>query len=590
MAPTAMPRKALVLGDDIRSLLSVIRSLGRGGIEIHIGWYPANTEALRSRYVGRAHSLPAYDPDDDRWKPALVELMERERFDLVIPCSDPTTVPLQAHRVELERHGHIYLLDDRAFRVVSNKFMANELARSLGIRVPRELVVRGIDEADQVREMFELPVVLKPQWSYDPGSLGPRRMVRKLDAWEKLIPSLREMLSAGPVAVQEYVRGRGVGVELLLADGRPLLEFQHQRLHEPPQGGSGPYRQSVPLDPELRDAALALLGALHYTGVAMVEFRHDPQTRNWAFIEVNGRFWGSLPLAVAAGADFPLALFQFLVEGRRDFSRRYRVGLCCRNWRNDLWWLAANLRARRAKASLHTMPLHQVGLEALGNIITLRERSDTFAWDDPGPALMELKLIARDLGEGLRWRLGRFYLQSRPTRRRLERRARAALNAASSILFVCLGNICRSPFAEGLARRCSSPARTIRSAGYYPKANRRCPDRAIECAARWGIDLHDHRSRLLSDAMLQEFEAVFVFDEQNHRRLATDFPAVRRRLHFVGALELEGPLFIADPFGLELADFERCYRQIAEAISGADRADETRARHNASIGAASTKR
>jgi protein-tyrosine-phosphatase len=397
------------------------------------------------------------------------------------------------------------------------------------------------------------------------------------------------MLPAGPVAVQEYVRGRGTGVELLLADGEPLLEFQHQRLHEPPQGGAGPYRQSIPLTPELRNAALAFLGALRYTGVAMVEFKVDPQTKKWAFIEVNGRFWGSLPLAVAAGADFPLALFQFLVEGRREFPQRYRVGLCCRNWRNDLWWLRTNMAAHRSNPTLHTIPLHRVGLEALNSVITFRERSDTFAWDDPGPALTELKLIARELGQGVRQRCVRLYLQSRPTRWRLERRARKALNIASSILFVCLGNICRSPFAEGIARRYLSSERTIRSAGYYPKADRCCPDPAVETAVHWDVDLRDHRSQLLTDTMLQDFEAVFVFDEQNYQRLATDFPLVRKRLHFVGALKLDGPLFIADPFGLELADFERCYRQIAEAISKATHADETRAPVGASTSAANTR-
>jgi protein-tyrosine-phosphatase/predicted ATP-grasp superfamily ATP-dependent carboligase len=575
MVRSAPQRKALVLGDDLRPLLSVIRSLGRGGIEVHIGWHPAHTEALRSRYLNRAHHLPAYRPDDDRWKRSMVELMDRERFDLVIPCSDPTTVPLQTHRAELEPHGRIYLLDDLAFRVVSDKFKANELARSLGIRVPRELVVRRLVESDQVREMFELPVVVKPQWSHDPHALGPRRLVRLVDSWEKLVSALKEMLPAGPVSVQEFVRGRGTGVELLLADGKPLLEFQHQRLHEPPLGGAGPYRQSMALTPELRDAALAFLGAVRYTGVAMVEFKVDPQTKNWAFIEVNGRFWGSLPLAVAAGADFPLALFQFLVEGRREFPRRYRVGLRCRNWRSDLWWLRSNIRAHRSNPSLHTIPLHQFALEALSGVVTLRERSDTFAWDDPGPALKELKLIAEDLGQGVRQRIGRLYLQSRPTRWRLERRARNALNRGASILFVCLGNICRSPFAERIARRYISRERTIRSAGYYPKANRPCPELALETAAEWDVDLHDHRSQLVSDTMLQEFEAVFVFDDQNYQRLAIDFPSVRKRLHFVGALKLDGPLFIADPFGLELSDFERCYRQIAEAISISTRAYES---------------
>ena len=60
--------------------------------------------------------------------------------------------------------------------------------------------------------------------------------------------------------------------------------------------------------------------ALRYTGVAMVEFKVNAKTGEFVLIEINGRFWGSLPLAVAAGANFPLWLYQMWVENREDFS------------------------------------------------------------------------------------------------------------------------------------------------------------------------------------------------------------------------------------------------------------------------------
>ena len=387
-----------------------------------------------------------------------------------------------------------------------------------------------------------------------------------MDNWEKLEQSLRELLSLGPVAAQEFFRGRGAGVELLLCEGEPLLEFQHLRLHEPPRGGAGTYRQSMSLTPELRDAAVALLRPLRYTGVAMVEFKVNSKTGEWVFIEVNGRFWGSLPLAVAAGADFPLALFQLLVEGRREFRRDYRVGLRCRNWREDLWWLISNLRSRRSDPSLPITPLWQVGLEALTGLVTLRERSDTFALGDPGPAVAELRLIARDTWRSLSRRINRIRLQSSPVRKRLERRARIALRGAGSILFVCLGNICRSPFAEHYARHCLPADRIIRSAGYHPKALRCCPEMAIAEAAHWAIDLRGHRSQILSDDLVRAAEAVFVFDEQNYQRMQQNYPSSLPRMHFVGALNREGPLFIEDPYGSDPSAFERTYQAIATAL------------------------
>src|SRR5581483_2233614 len=119
----------------------------------------------------------------------------------------------------------------------------------------------------------------------------------------------------------------------------------HERVHEPLMGGGSSYRRSVAPDPELVAATERMLRALDYTGVAMVEFKKDKRTGAWIFIEINGRFWGSLPLAVACGADFPFWLAELLVGGRREFPKRYDLGVTCRNTTLDLEWLRDNLRA-----------------------------------------------------------------------------------------------------------------------------------------------------------------------------------------------------------------------------------------------------
>lgn len=63
-------------------------------------------------------------------------------------------------------------------------------------------------------------------------------------------------------------------------------------------------RRSVPVDPKLRDQAEQLLTSFGWHGPAMVEVRVDPAGDAW-LMEVNGRFWVSLQLAVSAGVDFP---------------------------------------------------------------------------------------------------------------------------------------------------------------------------------------------------------------------------------------------------------------------------------------------
>src|SRR5690606_14488164 len=121
-------------------------------------------------------------------------------------------------------------------------------------------------------------------------------------------------------------------------------------------GGSS-YRRSVELDPEMLDAARRLIRTLNYTGVAMVEFKLNRQTGKWVFIEINGRFWGSLPLAISAGVDFPAYLYRMMTEGLTKFPTHYNIGIHSRSLVDDYHWFAANLRANHADPTQVTVPL-----------------------------------------------------------------------------------------------------------------------------------------------------------------------------------------------------------------------------------------
>jgi protein-tyrosine-phosphatase/predicted ATP-grasp superfamily ATP-dependent carboligase len=558
-------RKVLVLGDDTRSFLSVIRSLGRAGIEVHVAWYGSDVIACRSRYVARAHELPEFSDTNDHWKVALIRLLQQEKYDLVIPCSDPVLLPLQKHRGELERYGRLYLLDDCIQQIVSDKLKTVELARSVGVCVPQERVITHLSQVTELPQRFQLPVVLKPRYSFDPGAVGAKHMVKKAYSWQECFSMLAQMLTSGPVAVQQNFIGVGVGVELLLAAGEPLMTFQHIRIHEPLHGGGSSYRKGVAVAPELLQASLKLLGPLRYTGVAMVEFKVNMQTGEWVLIEINGRFWGSLPLALASGADFPLALYQLLVQGRTSFPQRVRCGLYCRNLTGDLRWQLANLRADRTDPTLATLPLTTVLKQTVANILVLRERSDTFVLDDPVPGFAEIACLALQGIDSLRYQIGIRYLQLPLVRSMLAQTARKALIKSRTVLFVCKGNVCRSPFAELLVRPRLSHEKTVTSAGYIQKAGRPAPETAVGAAQQWEVDLSEHCSRILTPELMSA-DAIFVFDYDNYIRVRADYPHAASRVHFVGALHPKGELFIADPWGQDAGQFSAVYQQIADAL------------------------
>ena len=126
------------------------------------------------------------------------------------------------------------------------------------------------------------------------------------------------------------------------------------------------------------------------------------------------------------------------------------------------------------------------------------------------------------------------------------------------ILFVCTGNICRSPMAEGvfrtMARRASlEPSFTIDSAGTYGGHAGEPPSRpAIKAAARRGYDISGLRARLVAAADIVRFDHVLAMDRSHM--------TVLRRLaprEFIGRLRMFASTDVADPYGGSARDYER---------------------------------
>src|SRR5262249_35472843 len=159
-----------------------------------------------------------------------------------------------------------------------------------------------------------------------------------------------------------------------------------------------------------------------------------------------------------------------------------------------------------------------------GRLITFREQSDTFVCDDLRPAFAEFGYYANRFLNGVRRRWKVRWLSIPFVRNRLQRRARAAVKEARSILFVCLGNICRSPFAEHYARRVLSSGLQLTSSGTYPVAGRSSPRFAVDVAQEWNVALTDHRSQVLETQECEAADIIFSFDENVHEEVQALFP------------------------------------------------------------------
>jgi protein-tyrosine-phosphatase/predicted ATP-grasp superfamily ATP-dependent carboligase len=553
--------KVLVFGEDTRSFLAIVRSLGRRGVVVHAA--PANLRApaLASRYVACVHALPPWMGDGTAWLEAVEALLCAERFDLVIPCNETALLPLQLHRARLGALARLAIPDDNAIAVLFDKHATRTLAQRLGIPVPEGRLPRPGENADATLAALGAPVVVKPRRSYVLGRLERRGKVQfARDAAElaRLLPELH----AEEHVLERFFPGQGLGVSLLASGGRVLQAFEHHRVRENDSGSY--YRVSAPLTPALLAACADLVAALQYTGVGMFEFRRDERTRAWVLLEVNARPWGSMPLPLGLGVDFPWRWYRLLTAGEESPAVGYRVGVFGRNLVPDLQSVLAEARGRGAG---RLAPLGRWLLE-LGRVATGREIHDVLVRDDPRPALVEFGQV---VGEAARRGAARLPGWAALARLRARARLRAALRRADAggigLVFVCLGNICRSPFAAALLQARLAGRRSVRivSAGMLPQSDRPTPPFGVQAAAAHGIDLAQHRSVWLSRTEAAAATVLVVFDEATRRALLDRYPDLHARVVKLGDL-LDGAE-IADPVDGDGAVFAATYAAIAAAVA-----------------------
>ena len=552
--------KVLVLGDDTRSFLAIIRSLGRRGLAVHAAPTNFRSAALHSRYISRIHDLPPWMEDGAAWLTAVTTLLRAERFDLVIPCTETTLLPLQRHRAALSSLARLAIPDDRAIAVLFDKHKTRELARCLGVPVAAGRLLRPGDTADNVLAEFGMPVVLKPRHSYSLGNLASRGKV-ELVAQTARLQLLLGTCDPAETLLEQYFAGRGVGISVLSSHGRVLQAFEHHRVRE--LAGASFYRHSAPLTPALIEACAAIVAALEYTGVAMFEFKQATD-EEWVLLEVNARPWGSMPLPVALGVDFPYRWYRLLVAGEETSAVCYRPRVYGRNLLPDLRNSLIETETRHLGPAATAWFMAGRVVEML-RVLSGREVHDVLVRDDPVPGLVELLQIGGAIGRRMQ-----DAAPGATARRRY--RARIALRALrraagnASIVFVCQGNICRSPFSEALLRAgLGDGTLTIASAGLIPRPGRPTPLLGLEAAAQYGVDLSAHRSVWLSHELVNTASLLVAFDEITRHAVFDRYPRLHPPLILLG--DLTGVGDIHDPIDGGAAQFTRVYEQIATAIT-----------------------
>lgn len=585
-----MTRPVLLLGAEPRVIVTVARSLHRRGIPVTIATLSPKDPRFSSRAIRKSVRLPGHQHGPSEFRETLSTLIRTEQFDMLIPCSDTAMAMVAQHYESLSMLLHVACPPPHIVKRVLDKNLTLEVAKRCGIAIPATYLVSNSVELENLRDMLRFPIIAKPRSKADVGTHAFK--IRYFQNFEQLSDAFMADAQFGSrTLLQEYCTGEGVGIGALIHKGEPLAMFQHRRLKElPSTGGVSVLAVSEVLDSTLAKQALELLRALEWEGVAMVEFRYDRARQTAVLMEVNGRYWGSLSLAIHAGIDFPLYEWQ-LAHGEQPYvPPDYRVGMRMRWTTGDL----LRLYCLFTNAINDGFPRSAKRSELFQFVADFRFQTHGALWSvtDPVPALAELGRMVKDLGVAEAKRivkklLPRGLVKHIQVYRSLDPQERSAYlrlqffralgvrrddlqripAEVRSILFVCHGNIIRSPMAEALLRQCLSEVDqhtiSITSAGLHAIPDRKADSRALMVAREFGISLENHRTQPITQELVEWADAIFVMDFLSEAKLLARYTEASRKVFMLGAFgKKRRPHEIPDPYNGNATGMRHCCKMV----------------------------
>jgi protein-tyrosine phosphatase len=131
-----------------------------------------------------------------------------------------------------------------------------------------------------------------------------------------------------------------------------------------------------------------------------------------------------------------------------------------------------------------------------------------------------------------------------------------------NVLFVCIGNICRSPMAEGLFKQ-AFPEKAVCSAGIHAMVGEPADPFAAQLMQECGIDISEHRAQSLAGWMVNEADLILTMDGEQKRFIERKFATAKGKVWRLGG---HGGFDIPDPYGHGPAAFRHCYELIARGV------------------------
>ena len=368
--------RVLITNGSSRTSYAALRSLSQSGIACFSADVSRFGMCQSSRFSKGHYLYTSHYESEEKFISDLVKLIKEHQITILFPSHNETEI-IARNRHRFNSLAVSAIPDESHCRIFNNKSQAYDLAEKLGVPVPARI---HYTEPQQISSLLESRGIERTVIKLLTGNSGKgvfygdnpehTRVVV-----EKLIEEYGLELDRYP-QVEEYVIGEGYGNSVLYWHGDQIANFTHRRLRDKIEtGGTSVFREASS-HKGIESAAKKIFNSIGWHGLAMCEFKVCSATGKFWFIEVNPRMWGSIPLAIAVGVDFPY--LTYLCASRDTEAAIIHNDAChiAHSWKGR--WLLGDL-------FLCLRSLMKGDFKTTIDIL-FKEKADShddFFWDDP---------------------------------------------------------------------------------------------------------------------------------------------------------------------------------------------------------------
>jgi predicted ATP-grasp superfamily ATP-dependent carboligase len=261
-------------------------------------WSPIRFSRCRHSYTVRWTG-----PDDESRLEAVVEIVKKNKIDVLLPTETKWISFVVSHREDLATVVALPPLPDpESLEIANNKWLLAQALEKNQIPSPPTILLTCDDAFEEQLQTLAFPVLLKPVTAW--GGEGIERFDDVLELRRYLEKKDKETIK-GRFIVQSFLSGFVVGVNVLARAGKILATTMQRGIIPNTQKYAAAGAIEFIKEDRFLTITQTLMSALSWNGFANLDTLYDNRDGQLKILEINARFWGSLRGSLLAGVSFP---------------------------------------------------------------------------------------------------------------------------------------------------------------------------------------------------------------------------------------------------------------------------------------------